>query len=182
MTGYTAADMVAQLLAGAAIALPWVGAIVGVGVVLFFTFYGVWKGFTFFNHLVSDGYADNPKSSAYDDYKSSGLSMEAYDSVRDGLDKFDSEYSVLPDESDGDRSLWSEAHDDVLSSSDLAGFSDHSDRYEAHFQESFALAQANGMDDDWEAAQWASDRVDDLKLVDSLPDPAYDPWATPKDA
>lgn len=48
---YTPAEMTTDLAAGVATVLPWVGAGIGGGVLLFFAFLGIRKGFQFFRSL-----------------------------------------------------------------------------------------------------------------------------------
>lgn len=50
-TGYTPADLSADLVGGVAQVLPYVGAGVGGGVALLFVFMGIRKGFAFFRGI-----------------------------------------------------------------------------------------------------------------------------------
>lgn len=136
---YTAMEFAAQLADGLLVVLAWVGAGVAAGLVLFVVFFGIWKAFLLFDDLIKSGAGDDESSGygSYDDYKSSGKSMGAYESK------------------------------DIEAA--------YSERYERQFQDSMAFAQANGIEDEWEAAEWANDRVSDLKYIDSQDpvDPAY---------
>ncbi|MDF2508037.1 MAG: hypothetical protein K0Q52_1896 [Microbacterium sp.] len=49
--GYTPVELTADLAAGTADVLPWVGAGVGGGVILMFAFLGIRKGFAFFRQI-----------------------------------------------------------------------------------------------------------------------------------
>ncbi|MDF2508036.1 MAG: hypothetical protein K0Q52_1895 [Microbacterium sp.] len=59
MAAYTPAVLAADLAAGAADVLPWVGAGVGGGVVLMFAFLGIRAGFRFFQGLIWDRRAND---------------------------------------------------------------------------------------------------------------------------
>lgn len=50
-TGYTPADLTADLAGGVGQVLPYVGAGVGGGVLLLFVFMGIRKGFAFFKSI-----------------------------------------------------------------------------------------------------------------------------------
>ena len=55
MSSYDAVDMLAQLVAGIQVLLPWLGAAVGMGIALFLLFLGVRMGYRFFRDFVDDG-------------------------------------------------------------------------------------------------------------------------------
>lgn len=54
LPAYAPADMVADLAAGTATVLPWVGAGVGGGLVLLFAFMGIRTGFRIFQTLATE--------------------------------------------------------------------------------------------------------------------------------
>jgi len=84
MNEYTAVEMAGQLADGIVYVLKWVGIAVSAAVLLFLVYLGIYKGFAFFRTFAAEPGMGGGHD-AYHDYKSSGLSMDAYEGRADAL-------------------------------------------------------------------------------------------------